>query len=788
MILLMLLSVASVEKAAAAPPDICNEAIFFNDNHEGVTTWTSPTEYPSAAAFRVPWTLGMGREYTSGTRWFANNYGVTTEARLESPSISIPAEASDDLFMRFFHAFSTEPNVDGGVVEISLNGGGFADVGVGSFTQNGYNRMLSGGTVLDIREAFSADSTGFPNYIESIVDLSAVANAGDSLMLRFRFATSDGQSGIGWYVDDVQLGYCASSNASPVAQDLAISTFEDTSVNDAVTATDGDGDPLIYSLDTAPANGIASVNADGSFIYTPNADYNGNDSFTVLVDDGNGGTDIALVDITVTGVNDAPTFILSGDPPVVGEDSGSQTVAGFATGMSAGPADEAGQNLTFNVTVTGGSLPFATLPAIDVLTGDLTYAASPNANGTAMVQVLLTDDAGTANGGVDTSAPQTFVISVNSINDPPVADDLTTSTPEDTQLNGAITAADADGDALTFTLGTPPINGAATVNPDGSFTYTPAGNFSGSDSFTVLVEDGNGGSDAAAVTIDVLNVNDNPVVTAGGDQTTDPNIPISVNATYTDADAGDTHTATIDWGDGSPADSVPAVGGSVSGSHTYTTSGNFTVTITVNDNNGGSGNDSLIVNVNVPTMTPTPTATSTSTPDPSPTPTPTPTATNTPSDSPTVPVPSATPASTTDAEPPPPAPLAADVNSDPESIVRIGVPDGMSTDIYVRVIIANGEYVLWQGSELTHGGFIGIQGVLDLGIWQAVDIFSPTGLTYFESGIVVCLDGKGTLVYLNANNAPRLAEIVGSYTVPEFPGFTCVTLFEPGTLALVDPV
>src|SRR5690606_2377905 len=224
-------------------------------------------------------------------------------------------------------------------------------------------------------------------------------------------------------------------------------TLEDSPVSDSVTATDDDGDTLTYSMNTSPTNGIATVNANGSFTYTPNADYSGSDSFTVLVADGNGGTDVALVDVTILGVNDAPSFTLSGNPPAIDEDAGAQTVAGFAAGISAGPANESGQNLTFDLSAIGGSLTFASSPAIDAATGNLTYQTAPNANGTATIQVLLRDDGGTLNGGVDTSAPQTFVISVTPINDPPDADDLTTSTPEDTPLNDVLTAVDADGDA-----------------------------------------------------------------------------------------------------------------------------------------------------------------------------------------------------------------------------------------------------------------------------------------------------------------------------------------------------
>ena len=68
---------------------------------------------------------------------------------------------------------------------------------------------------------------------------------------------------------------------------------------------------------------------------------------------------------------------------------------------------------------------------------------------------------------------------------------------------------------------------------------------------------------------------------------------------------------------------------------------------------------------------------------------------------------------------------------------------------------------------------------------QAIDIFSPVGWTYFEGGAVFCLRGSGTLIWMAAKNTPRVAEIIGSYTVDDFPGFTCATLFEPGTFVLV---
>jgi hypothetical protein len=75
---------------------------------------------------------------------------------------------------------------------------------------------------------------------------------------------------------------------------------------------------------------------------------------------------------------------------------------------------------------------------------------------------------------------------------------------------------------------------------------------------------------------------------------------------------------------------------------------------------------------------------------------------------------------------------------------------------------------------------------MELGVQQAIDIFSPGGMTAFEGGAVFCLRGAGSLIWLAASRSPRHAEIIGSYSVPEWPGYTCATLFEPGTLILVS--
>src|SRR4029077_13284360 len=114
--------------------------------------------------------------------------------------------------------------------------------------------------------------------------------------------------------------------------------------------------------------------------------------------------------ITVTPVNDAPSFT-KGSDRTVDEDAGLQTVAGWATAISAGPGES--QTLTFAVTGNDNGALFASGPAISPA-GTLTYTPAANASGTATITLELNDDGGTANGGVDTSAPQQFTITVNS--------------------------------------------------------------------------------------------------------------------------------------------------------------------------------------------------------------------------------------------------------------------------------------------------------------------------------------------------------------------------------------
>jgi VCBS repeat-containing protein len=229
----------------------------------------------------------------------------------------------------------------------------------------------------------------------------------------FTYTVSDGHGGtatgtVPLTVRPVNDLPAAAADAYTVNEDTALTVPAATGV--LANDTDADGDALTAVLVGGPAHGSLALNPDGSFAYTPAANYYGTDSFTYKPNDGTGDGNTVTVALTVNPVNDAPSFV-PGANQTVAEDSGPRTVAGWATGISAGPANEAGQALTF--VVVGNSNPglFSAGPAISP-TGTLTFTPAPDAYGTATVQVRLRDDGGTANGGVDQSPIQTFTITV----------------------------------------------------------------------------------------------------------------------------------------------------------------------------------------------------------------------------------------------------------------------------------------------------------------------------------------------------------------------------------------
>jgi uncharacterized repeat protein (TIGR01451 family) len=247
---------------------------------------------------------------------------------------------------------------------------------------------------------------------------------------------------------------------------------------------------LVVGVDRAAANGtsLSSTASVSSETLDPDP---GNDSVTG--------------ETLVFRPNEPPSFSLP-EAPDQTVDAGEQTVEGSATGVSPGPPDESGQTVTFLVENNNGSL-FSGQPAVSP-DGTLTYAPAKDASGTATVSVRLKDDGGTEGGGIDTSAPRSFAITVREVNDPPAATDDAYATDGGRTLRvdapGVLANhSDPDGDALSAALVSGPSRGELALNADGSFYYTPNRGFGGTDSFTYRAVGGSAESNVATVRIPV---------------------------------------------------------------------------------------------------------------------------------------------------------------------------------------------------------------------------------------------------------------------------------------------
>ncbi|WP_254508842.1 beta strand repeat-containing protein [Anatilimnocola floriformis] len=300
--------------------------------------------------------------------------------------------------------------------------------------------------------------------------------------------------------------------------------------NVTVTAT-SDNTAVIPNPTVNYTTGAAS----GSLTFTPVANANGTATISVVVRDSGldlipGNSDDSSVTttfvVTVNAVNDVPSFTIT-STHTSNEDAGAQTAAGFATNLSTGPANESAQTLTFNVLTNSNPSLFAVAPAISP-TGTLTYTAAPNAFGSATITVVVQDNGGLANGGVDTSAAQTFTITVAPVNDAPTfaigPNRTVPNTAGPQTFAGQATTivagpANEAGQAVTLSVtgnSNPAIFSVApSIAANGTLTFTPAPGASGTSTITIVAQD-NGGTANGGVELSIPQTftitvqNDNP--------------------------------------------------------------------------------------------------------------------------------------------------------------------------------------------------------------------------------------------------------------------------------------
>ena len=392
-------------------------------------------------------------------------------------------------------------------------------------------------------------------------------------------SASDGLGGLA-----SQTFTLTASNIAPTASNATVPVAEDSVASGSLlsNASDADGDALTFVATSQPTHGTLVLNANGSYSYTPAANYNGSDSFNYRVTDADGGTTTATLSFNVTPVYDAP---IAGAPiaAVTANDSSavSLNVTGNFTNVD---------NAVLTYSASGLPAGLAINTSTGLISGTLGSSAStssPDANGLYTIAVTVTDTTG---------ATATQLFTLTAVNTLPVASNSTVNLLEDSaavagDLRG--NASDADGDALTFAVTSGPNHGSLTFNANGTYSYTPAANYNGADSFTYRVTDADGDTTSAVVTFNIAAVYDAPVAgTLINTQVANDSSAISLNVAdhFSDAD----NRALTYSASGLPNGlSINASTGLITGmlgssASTQGAGGNYSVVITASDGLGGT--------------------------------------------------------------------------------------------------------------------------------------------------------------------------------------------------------
>lgn len=296
-----------------------------------------------------------------------------------------------------------------------------------------------------------------------------------------------------------------SVNDVPVANDDSYTTLEDTDVyvDPRSNDTDVENDPLVTTILSGPTNGTLTPDGLGAFDYSPNPNYFGTDSFTYQVSDGTANSNVATVNITVTSVNDVP--VAMDDSYVTGEEQTLNVPIEFSVLNNDSDVEDPAGSFLAELT----SVPSYGIVVLNP-NGTFTYTPQANFSGLDTFTYQVTD----SDGASDTA---TVYIFVGVLNDAPVAQDDVYQVDEDTLLDVTTTGvllndSDSDVDDVTTAgLVTNLVNGTLVFNQDGSFTYQPFANFTGTDSFKYQAFDDLVMSNFATVTITVTAANDGPV-------------------------------------------------------------------------------------------------------------------------------------------------------------------------------------------------------------------------------------------------------------------------------------
>ncbi|ENC6724189.1 tandem-95 repeat protein, partial [Vibrio harveyi] len=373
------------------------------------------------------------------------------------------------------------------------------------------------------------------------------------------YTISDGQ-----LTDDATVAVTVNPvNDAPVAVNDTVSTDEDTAVTIDVLANDSDpeNDTLTITAASVPAEQGTVAIVDGKLVFTPAENFNGDATISYTISDGQL-TDDSTVAVTVNPVNDAPVAV--NDTVATDEDT---TVTIDVLANDSDPEND-------QLTITNASVP-AEQGTVTIVDGKLVFTPAENFNGDATISYTISD------GQLTDDA--TVAVTVNPVNDAPVAVNDTVATDEDTAVTIDVLANDSDpeNDQLTITNASVPAEQGTVTIVDGKLVFTPAENFNGDATISYTISDGQL-TDDATVAVTVNPVNDAPVA-VDDTVTTDEDTAVTIDVLANDSDPeNDTLTIT--------AASVPAEQGTVAivdGKLVFTPAENFngdaTISYTISD-------------------------------------------------------------------------------------------------------------------------------------------------------------------------------------------------------------
>jgi len=316
----------------------------------------------------------------------------------------------------------------------------------------------------------------------------------------FTFSVTDSVTTVASTVATVSLTMVAlppAAPAAPVANDAAYTLYENPAsapgFTAAVTASEAAGDPLTYSVSTAPAHGgLGAIASDGSFTYTPNPNFIGTDSFQFKANDA-----------TTTKSSDPATitFTVSALPPPapIAANLSVATYQGVTVAGVLPASDGNGNALTY-----ASTLPAQGVLTLNTGTGGFTYAPTVSYVGPDSFTFTVSDNITHA-----LSTPATVTLSVDPVpgGDPtttaPLANNASVTVYENTALNSQVTGASAGSNTLAYTVLTLPNHGVVSLTSGtGAYTYTPTATYTGADSFTFSVKD-NGNNLTANATVSI---------------------------------------------------------------------------------------------------------------------------------------------------------------------------------------------------------------------------------------------------------------------------------------------